>query len=260
MDRTRMAPLRQFLTQAETLGLKLPKGVLQARAVNDKVSAGVAAIPAHNLTGVAVAVADALSRDSDPLTDPAVAKAIALSVITGTGVFIHIEAASLARLADSCDQAQDEIVAELRKPFDQAAAALVLAHERIGDLDLTDDTQLILAKGGDIAKIWATAVEANKLIDQIILAWFSLSQIIRTEQADRRWINLRLVNTDAETFDRLNWGRVAISAWDAVRAGVELSLPTLSEYTERRAVLTEQRAEIAAVASRAPKRPSYLTH
>ncbi|MDO8646119.1 MAG: hypothetical protein Q7R42_06030 [Candidatus Planktophila sp.] len=254
MDRIQISALNQFMAQAETLGLKLPKAVGEGHARMEKVAKGIESIPAHNLTGVASAVADALSRDADPTTDPEVLRAIAHSVITGTGIAVNVEAASYSQLRDLYEQFQDEIVDELRKPFDLAAAALVLAHERIGDLDLKDDSKAILAKGGDIAKVWATAVEASKAIENVVLAWVSLGQFIKEELLDRRWLNLRLVNPSAEIFDANDWSRVAVTPWGAVRAGVELSLPTRSEYVERRAAITNQRAELEAESRREPKR------
>src|SRR5450759_1116592 len=86
MDRIQQSAARQLFTTADTLGLQLPKPVLQARARVEKIRLGVESIPAHRLTGVAAAVADALGRDADPLTDPEVVRAIALNVITGQGV------------------------------------------------------------------------------------------------------------------------------------------------------------------------------
>lgn len=259
MDRQQQAAATQLLTHAQTLGLPLPKPVLEAYARVEKVRAGMGSIAAHNLTGVAAAVADALGRDADPTTDPEVAQAIALNVITGPGVLVHVEEASFSRLLEACDHAQDEIVAAFRKPFDQAAATLALAHERIGDLDLTKDSEAILKKGGDIAAVWAEAVEATKLIDAVVVSWVVLGQIIHPEPIDRRWLNLRIVNPTAGEWDRADLGLRQITAWDAVRVGMELSLPTLSEYTERRAAIVKQRAKIQAAASaEATKRPSYL--
>jgi len=258
MDRQQQSAATQILTHTQTLGLPLPKPVLEAHARVGKVRAGKNSIPAHNLTGVAAAVADALGRDADPTTDPEVVRAIALNVITGPGVLVHVEEASFSRLWVAYRECEDEIVAELRKPFDQAAATLALAHERIGDLDLTKDSEAILKKGGDIAAVWAGAVEANKTIDSVILTWVALGQLIHPEPIDRRWLNLRIVNPTADKWDQADLSLKQITAWDAVRAGIGLSLPTLSEYTERRAVIVKQRAKIQASAGEPPKRPSYL--
>ncbi|MFZ2228295.1 MAG: hypothetical protein WA090_09405 [Candidatus Nanopelagicaceae bacterium] len=257
MDRSQMASLRNLLAQAQALGIKLPKPISTAQATLEKIRAGAAAIPPHDLSGVANAVADSLARDADPVTDPAVAKAIALSVITSSAVVNNIEAVGMERLAQSCADHADDIVIAMRIPFDAAAAVLVTSHKQIGDVDLKDSAA-ILRQGGNVASVWADAVTASKAIDAIIVAWHSLSQIIRPEQADRRWVALRMIDASAEVYDRLNASGVAVTPWEAVCGGAKLSLPTLSEYTERRAAITAERAEIQEAASRGPKRPSYL--
>ena len=257
MERQQMTNARQLFTAAEKLGLKLPKPVLQAQARLEKIRTGADAIPAHALGGVAAAVADALGRDADPTTDPEVARAIAHSVITGPGVLVHVEEAAFTRLWDVIAEHQDEIVDQLRTPFDRAAATLVDAHSRIGDLDLTADSGAILKMGGNIATVWAEAVAADKLIDSVVLAWVGLGQLIHPEIVDRHWMNLRLVNTTAAEWDQADLSRKAITAWDAARLGIELSLPTRAEYNARREAITEQRADAHAIATATPKRPSY---
>lgn len=256
MDRTQQTSVRQLFTQAEKLELQLPKPVMQAYARVKKIRAGIESMPAYKLGGIASAVAGALGRDADPLTDPEVLRAITLDAITTSAVLAHIEDEPFMQLWQVVDEYQDEVVIELRKPFNVAVAVLVAAHERIGDVALTD-SDLILKKGGDIASVWAEAVAASKVIESIVLTWAVLDRFIHERELDRRWINLRIVNPPAETFDGLGWSLKTITAWDAVIAGVELSLPTRSEYTHRRAVLTEERAEIQAAALREPKRPSY---
>ena len=258
MDRQQQAAARQLLTHAKTLGLQLPKPVREAHAKVEKIRAGMGSIPAHNLAGVATAVAAALGRDADPTTDPEVAQAIALNAITMPSVIDHIEAASFSGLWEACRDHQDDIVAELRKPFDKAAAALVVAHERIGDFDLKTDSNDILKQGGDIAAVWAQAVEADKLIASVVASWFELGQFLHPGLADRRWVNLRLVNPPADVWDEHDLSRTLLGPWDAVRAGLALTLPTLAGFDERRANLTARRAEIAAAAAELPKRMSYL--
>ncbi len=258
MDRQQQAAGRQLFTYTAKLGVQLPKPVVGASTTAEKIRNGIAAIPPHNLTGVATAVADALARGADPLTDVDVARAITLDRITGQGVFVSIEDASFTRLWEACEAHQDEIVEALRKPFDKAAASLSAAFERIGDLDLKD-SDLILKKGGDIASVWAVAVDANKLIDDVVTAWMALDRFIHSGGvADRRWINLRIVDTTAETWDAADMERKTYTAWDAVRVGATLSLPTRSELDERRAAITNRRAEIQAEAVAEPKRQSYL--
>lgn len=260
MDRQQQASVRQMFTSAGKVGVSLPKPVIEASGRFEKIRAGVAEIPAHDLKGVATAVADALDRGVTPAKDAAVSQAIALSVITAPGVINHIEESASANLWDVCSERQDAIVVELRKPFDKAAATLAAAFERIGDLDLKEDSELILKKGGDIASVWASAMEGSQTIETIEAAWNGLSRFLRPNlSADRRWVNLRIIDTTAARYDEADLERRRLSAWDAVREGFDLSLPTLSEFDERRASITEQRIEIQAEAVAEPKRQSYLS-
>ena len=250
MDRQQAAAARQVFTFTEKAGIRLPKPVLDARAKVEKIRAGVALIPPFNRDGVALAVADALARDADPAVDPKVARAIGLAAITQSGVIDHVEGAAFDLLWEACRENQDAMVVELRKPFDKAAAVLVDAHKRIGDLDLKADSQAILKLGDNIAEVWAGAIEADKQISEVIVAWASLSRFLSGTggMADARWVNLRLVNPPAEVWNDLDLERTRLEPWDCVRAGLALTLPTLTEVDERRASIAAQRAELAAAA------------
>lgn len=258
MNLQQQANARQLFTHADALGLKLPRPVLEARAMVEKIRVSAEKIPAQNIGGIAAAVADALGRDADPFDDAEVARAVAHHVIHGPGVLANVLEAPVMRLWEACHEYRDDIVAELRSPFDKAAAVLVVAHERIGDLDLRTDSEAILKKGGNIAKLWAEAVEADKQIGSVVITWVSLSQFNHPEPIDRRWLNLRIINPPADVWDELDLGLRKLTPWDAVRAGLELTLPTLAEYTERRDAIVEQRAELEAAASEPHKRPSYV--
>ena len=244
MDRQQISAANQLFAAVRTLDLKLPKQVAEALEQVDAVRAAVKLIPPHDRQGTARAVADALIQGADPLTDPDVARAITHAAITQPGVIDHIETAAFMRLWDAVNAHSDDMVAAMRKPFDKAADVLVAAHESIGNLDLKADSEDILKKGGDIAKVWAGAVEASETIDTVILAWAMLGRFINTSPTDARWLNLRLINTTAHKFDDLDLSRKTLTPYDAVRLGVPLTLPTLSEYAGRRAAIVEQRQKI----------------
>jgi len=249
MDRQQAAAARQVFTFTEKAGIRLPKPILDARAKVEKIRAGVALIPPFNRDGVTAAVADALARDADPAFDPKVARAIALAAITQSGVIDHVESAAFELLWEACRAEQDALIVELRKPFDKAAAVLVAAHERIGDLDLHTDSQAILKLGADVAAVWAGAVAADREISEVVVAWNSLGRFLSgSGMADARWVNLRLVNPPAEVWNDLDLERNRLDPWSAVRAGLVLTLPTLTEVDGRRASIAAQRAELAAAA------------
>lgn len=245
MDRQTQTAARQLFAAVQTLDLKLPKPVETAREQLDAVRAAVENIAPHDNQAPARAVADALIQGADPLTDPGVARALTHHAITQPGVIDHVEGAALTRLWEAVNAHSDETVAAMRKPFDKAAEVLVAAHERIGDLDLKKDSEAILKKGGDIAKAYTGAVEASATIDTVILAWSMLGQFVGNSQPDPRWLALRITNPPAGKFDELDMERKALTAWDALRAGLSLDLPTLPGYEQRRAAITEYRQGVA---------------
>jgi hypothetical protein len=247
MDREHQAAARQLFSTADALGIQLPKPVVDAREVVEKIRAGAATMAAgQSRTGVADAVGDALARGANPAKDRAVAEAITRDVITSQAVIDHVEDAAFDRLWETCGEQRDEIVAGLRAPFGTAAAVLTAAHQRIGDKDLSADSEQILRLGGDVATVWSDAVQATKTIDSVVAAWVALGMFLHAANADRRWANLRLVSPDAATWDELGLSDRAITAWDALRAGVPLTMPTFAEFNERQAAIVEQRAEAQA--------------
>ncbi len=260
MDRQTQTAARQLFQAAQTLDVKFPKPVAEAREQVEAVRAAVEGIPQHDREGVARAVADALIEGADPLTDPGVARALTLAAITQPGVIDHVEISAFSRLWEACHEHQDAMVHAMQKPFDTAADVLVSAHERIGDLDLKTDSEAILRKGGDIAKAYTGAVEASATIDAVILAWSMLGQFVGNSQPDVRWVALRITNPPEGVFDELDLSRKSLTAWDAVRAGLSLTLPTLPEYTERRAAITEYRARVARSQEQARRDQSHNFH
>jgi len=260
MSHPQQASARQFLTLANTLGVKLPKAVTAAVDLAETIRERVSRLPAAEGNALPSAVADALARGVDVATDPEVCRVIALRAIQAPNVLESVETASFMSLQDALREHEDAIVEELRKPFDHAAAGLVKAHERIGNIPLTD-TARIVSKGGDIASVWAAAVEASKTIESVVNAWVSLGYLLRSATVDKRWKNLRLVDPTAAEFDDADLANTALDPWGAVLGGFELSLPTFGEYAERRDAIVQGRAETYErnqSSQRTKEHPSYL--
>lgn len=260
MSRTQQASARQFLTLTNTLGVKLPKVVTEAIDLAESIQERASRLPVAGPNALPSAVADALARGVDVATDPEVSRVIALRAIQAPGILESVETAAFTSLQDVYRDHADEIVEELRKPFDHAAAELVKTHERIGNIPLTD-TARIVSKGGDIATVWAAAVAASKTIESVVNAWFSLSHILHDATVDKRWKNLRLVAPTAAEFDDADLANTALDPWGAVLGGFELSLPTFDQYDERRDAIVQGRAETYESnqsSQRTKQHPSYL--
>jgi hypothetical protein len=242
MDRTQQARARQIFTQATSLGIKLPKAVTDAHSRAENIRERSSCLEPGTQNPLGVVVADALARGVDPTTDPEVTRVIALCAIQAPGVRESVETAASTRLQDVYRDHADAIVEELREPFDQAVAELVKARERIGDHELTD-TATILAKGDDIATVWAAAIEASRIIESAIAGWVALSMFLDGRAVDKRWLNLRLVRTTAAQYDDADLSNKKLTPWGAVLGGFELSLPTIAEYAERQAAIVQGRAD-----------------
>lgn len=261
MSRSQQTQARQLYTHASTLGIVIPKPVLTAYKMVENVRERAARFTVGQPDALGRSVADALARDVDPTTDPEVIRVVVRNAIQGPGVAESAEAVAFTRLQDLIHEHSDQIVTELRKPFDQAALALSKAHTRIGDIPL-EDSAAILRQGNDIAAVWAAAIEASKTIESAVLGWVALSQVIRETTVDRRWLNLRLVTATATQFDDANLSDKNLDPWGAVLGGFELSLPTIAEYDERQQAIIQGRADRLEAAEsgrrEATRRPSLL--
>jgi hypothetical protein len=183
-----------------------------------------------------VAVAAALEDDRDPADDHEVQRLVTMNGFASPGIMAEVEAIAFDDFAGVCTRDRDDIVTALRAPFDVAAATLAEAHNRIGDIPL-EDTGAIMRRGDDIAAVWAKATAAAKVIDTITAGWAALGELTRTVPADQRYRVLRLAAVDYATWTEREFAGKKLSPWDATRAGLTLSLPTVSEYRQRVAAI-----------------------
>ena len=187
------------------------------------------------------AVAEALGDDRDPAACPAVQRVVVMSAIAGEGVMQGVAAIAFDDFRAVCTDERDKLVNAWQAPFDASVATLEAAHDRIGHLAL-DETGPILAKGGDIATVWAQARAAAGTIDTIAAGWFALGAFTRAVSDDPRRRALRLVDVDYTTWVEAELEHKRLTPWDAVLAGLTLSLPTVDEYRQRLAVITQAEA------------------
>jgi len=252
---TDRALARTILNAIESTGTKMPK-VAAAYAHATKISDASHAlgIPPNAL---ALAVAAALNDDRDPGDDPEVRRIVTTNAFANPGITQAVDAQAFEGFRTVCRDNIDEIVKALQKPFDAAAATLAEAHSRIGDVPL-EDTATIMRKGADVAEVWAKATAAVKVIDAAEAGWQALGEITRTATSDRRYVVLRIADVPYSEWISSELEGKKLKPWDAMLAGLALSLPTVSEYRERVAVIEAGAASEAA--EYAADQQAYLTN
>lgn len=237
-----MFATRPMLTAAtivatfDKVGATIPAPVRSAYETAEKVSREAKRL-GQSGPDLTVAVYNALAEGRDPATDEAVQVALAAQSLGGEVVVRKVEADAGERLVNVMADQADAIVKAWRKPFDAAARDLTSAHSILGDIELTD-TGAVVRRGAAATDAWANANKADATIAEIITGWATLARLIRaTDDAKRTALRITQPTPTQWTEHKLT-GR-SLSAWEAVRLGLELHLPTTSEY---RAALSELQA------------------
>ena len=107
-----------------------------------------------------------------------------------------------------------------------------------------DDTAAVVSRGGTAAADWSKAQAATSTVNSINAGWLALGNLTGLAPADPQYPALRFADVGTADWQRLELARKKLLPWEAVGMGLTLSLPTLTEYRERVAVLT---AALAAV-------------
>jgi len=221
-------------------GREDPEAVTSAYADAQRLS--VAARELGSRDGVmSAAVIDALMRGKDPAADREVQRLSVLSSIANPGIGSAIEAHGTELIREALADHADEIVNAWRPGFDSAVAVLLDAFVIIGDLAL-DDSDAVLQRGAAATDAWANATKADDRVRRITEALQALGNFTRLTIVDKRHAALRLVDVDFQTWQSLALAGRQLSGWDAVRAGLTPSLPTLAEYRVRVRTLQEAQA------------------
>lgn len=241
MNITDRSTATQIITAITTTEAKVPKTVTDTYARAVKLSEATRNLSAGS-GALAVAVAAALEDGRDPTADPEVQRVLTASQLANDGVMQAVDGIAFDRFRDVCREHADTIVAALRKPFDQAAAALNEAHDRIGSVPL-DNTAAIIAKGGDAADAWASAQAASATIEAVVSGWSALGDFTRLAPLAPRYRTLRLAAVDLDTWHNHRLAHGTATPWEAVLAGLDLHLPTFSEYRDRVRSLEDQQAQ-----------------
>lgn len=226
---------RQVINAINATGIKVPAAVTDTWAQVDLLNSTVQKITPGDLTA---AVAAAILAGHDPASDPAVLRVLATNqLVSNQNLAGAVAALGHDRFRAACLEHADAIVKAWRRPFNDATAALIAAHRRIGDVPL-EDTGSIMRRGGDIATVWATTQEATTTIDTITTGWAALGEFTRTAPADRNHAVLRVAVVDYPTWKAKELNGKRLTPWEMLLAGLTPSLPTAREYRERIAVIT----------------------
>jgi hypothetical protein len=238
--RTPLSTVKSIIATSDTVGATLPKPVTDAHARAVRITTGAQHLhPGPD--ALTAAVVSALDAGRDPAADPEVAR-LHLSAILGVGAGMTrtVEDVVGTQLLGVVVDHAEAIIRAWAKPFDKAAAALVGAHRVIGDVPL-DDTATILRAGGDIAATWAQATAASQTVGLLAAAWVDLATVTRFAPVDPNRAALRFADVAADKADSLDLRK--LGAWDAVRAGLPLSLADGLTYRRRVAALTPDPVE-----------------
>ncbi len=108
---------------------------------------------------------------------------------------------------------------------------LAKCHQRIGSIPL-EDTNTIMAKGADIASVWAKATDAVRAINDISQGWVDLARLTGWAPVDRRYAVLRIAVVSYPQWVDLELEENP-DAWAVQCAGLTLSLADGPEYVRR---------------------------
>jgi hypothetical protein len=240
MDATTRSSATQIITASKAVGATLPRPVLEGHAETARLTAAARDMspPPDALYAAVVA---ALDDGRDPAADPEVQRVVTATTIGNQAVATAVDNIAFGRFTEICREDADQIVGVWRKPSDKAVDVLTAAHDRIGDLPL-EDTATIMAKGDDIAAVWADAQAAAKVIDTVAGGWYALADLTRLATNDPRYVLLRTVSCDYQTWQSQELERRKLTPWQIVLARLDLSLPTMSRYRDRVRVIEDGHA------------------
>lgn len=214
------------------LDVKMPKTLTDALTRTERIITEARTLGVHR-DALVPAVIAALSAGKEPAVDPEVQRVIAAQALGDIGPAVQQEME--AELRGFLSQHADEITSCFVAPFSAAVTILEVACERLGGLAL-DDSQNILALGGDVADVWHRARNAFAQVDRLTGAWRQLGMV--TNQP----LNPNHPNGHLAPLTLAQWREHAKdNVWQLIQAGIKPDLaPTYTEYARRvRAIAAE---------------------
>lgn len=231
------------LNTFERVGIDAPPALIAAADRAAKLSGSARTLGKVRGGDLETAVAAAILADRDPADDAAVQRAVTLIALSANhGLPDAVIGNGHEAVRVVCVDERDTIVEAWRPAVDAAAADLLAAFARLGDVDLDADAAAILAKGGDAAEMWSRARAADEIVSAIVDAWSALMTFLHVSLSPQHRA-LRLAALTADEFDA---APRKLTGWGAVRAGHVIDLPTLDEYRGRIVAIERERTEQAA--------------
>lgn len=248
MNATDATSIRQIFQSAASTGATLPGPVVAAHERSARLAAAVRGIGPRQ-DDLAVAVVAALDAHRDPTSDDGVRRVLLARDLATDGLHRGVDSIAIEGTTRAMTEHRDEVVEAFREPFSVAATALTNARTELGPVAL-EDTAAILAKGGNAAAAFAAATNAVTTIRDIDDGWSALARLLHVP-LDPRYPVLRIAAVAYETWVEQELERKRLTAWEAVRLDLVLSLPTVADFRERAAVIeaghvrAQERAEEA---------------
>lgn len=226
---------KQIIAAIDATGATVPKAVAETYQQTLQLSQATGNLAPHP-DALAAAVTTALDHGHDPAADPEVQRVLAATQIANQGLTNEVEAIAYHRFRDVCKHHTTTIIDGWSAPFDEAATILATAHQRIGSVPL-EDTATILQRGEDIADVWAEAQNAVATVNSVTAGWAALAEFTHQAANNPRYHLLRIAEVSPATWTQHQLGQRRLTVWEAVILGLELTLPTMSEYRSRVAAI-----------------------
>jgi hypothetical protein len=233
--------VRVIANNHRALGLELPSELSKAESDVAKLTqdGGRLGAPRGALTR---AVADAILGDRDPSSDPDVVRLLVATQLGNDGIINEIREEAKARLVSAISHNAENLIEQWRAPFDKAANTLDKASTYLNEADLDADATQLLNQGGDIAKHYVDARDANNVIETILASWYTLSLVARHASLNREFRLLILSPIPLDKWEEHRLRGAKLSAWELHKLGLKLDLASGAEFEARVQALEMARA------------------
>jgi len=244
--------INTIVATTQNVGGKVPKALTTAIAKYDTVNAKLDRMYIGG-TALEDAALAAIDAGQDPAADPEVQRILTSRQIGQEGLTGQLRTRMLQRMLAVLRESVENLIDTWQAPFHEAAAVIVETREALGGIDL-NDSQAILARGGDAADQWGRATNANRTIREIVGAWNTLAAEAQFVPGSTHYLMLRFTNPTLEQWEEHSLRERKLTAWEAHALGLPLDLATPTEYMDRIAALDTQRQarERAAIQAEKP--------
>lgn len=222
---------KSVLANHSKLGLSIPTKVTEAADAIGKLTAGIEALRTSP-DELASVVVDAILADRDPATDPQVVRALVANHLV-TDDLNKMESIVTSRFFDAYRAAAKPLIEQWRTVFNESAKTIELELKVLGRVNLANDADVILNRGGDIAEHFIAARDANPRCELVRDTMHHYGQTSRQFEIDRqrKW-NLVVVPATLQQWEALELGE-RHTTWQLAAMGLTLEFASPAEYRAR---------------------------